>query len=196
MAIAAAAIAAVGLGVGMYKMHQGNQQKKKAKREERRLKANKPEYVIPEEIKRNLRESELRALEGLPTEQKKEYIRNLEKSQQGVLQSQAERKGGLLGIQSATQQANDAFTNLVSMDAAARQANQQVLQQNRLMMAAAKDKQFGFKEGRYQQELQSVQAMYGAGMQNQAGGIDMMASSAMQGGQAFAGGQGGSQNGN
>ena len=191
MAIAAAAVAAVGIGVGMYKMHQGNQQKKKARREEKRLRANEPVYVIPEEIKRNLRESELRALEGLPTEQKKEYVRNLEKSQQGILQSQAERKGGLLGIQSATQQANEAFTNLVSMDAAARQVNQQTLQQNRLMMAAAKDKKFAFKEGRYQQDLESVQAMYGAGMQNQAGGIDMMASSAMQAGQIFAGGQNG-----
>ena len=192
----AAGAATVSLGVGIYKHQQGKKQEKKAKREEKRLKDSRPEYTIPEELKRNLRESELRALEGLPTEQKKEYVRNLEKSQQGILQSQAERKGGLLGIQSATQQANEAFTNLVSMDAAARQVNQQTLQQNRLMMAAAKDKKFAFKEGRYQQDLQSVQEMYGAGMQNQAGGIDMMASSAMQAGQAFAGGQGGSQNGN
>jgi len=187
----AAGAATVSLGVGIYKHQQGKKQEKKAKREEKRLKDSRPEYTIPEELKRNLRESELRALEGLPTEQKKEYVRNLEKSQQGILQSQAERKGGLLGIQSATQQANEAFTNLVSMDAAARQVNQQTLQQNRLMMAAAKDKKFAFKEGRYQQDLESVQAMYGAGMQNQAGGIDMMASSAMQAGQIFAGGQNG-----
>ena len=164
-------------------MYQGNKQKKKGEADMKNLV--KPEYQIPEELKRNLKESELRALEGLPTEQKMEYIKNLERSQQTALQSQAERKGGLLGIQQSAQQATDAFTNLTSIDAQARAENQQQLQMNRNVMAQAKDRQFGFKEDRYQQGLQSAQAMIGAGQQNFMGGLDMIGGAAIQGATAL-----------
>lgn len=171
---------AVSIGVGAYKSYQGNKQKKAGEKALKNL--NKPTYQIPDELRQNLKESELRALEGLPTEQKMEYVKNIERSQQQALQASAERKGGLMGIQQATSQANDMYTNLVSMDAAQRAANEAIVQQNRGVLANAKDREFGVKEDRYQQDLVSGQAMLGAGNQNYMQGLDTIAGSAIQAG--------------
>jgi len=177
--------AALSAGMGAYKAYQGSQQEKEGKAAMKGLSA--PTYQIPKELQENLSESEIKALEGLPTAQKNEYIKNLERSQQAALNASADRKGGLLGVQASAQQATDAFTNLVSMDAQARAQNEQVVQQNRMALAEAKDRQFGVQEGRYQQGLQSAQSMIGAGMQNKMSGYDTIAASAIQAGTAFAG---------
>ena len=178
-----AAVASVGMGA--YKMYKGKQQEKAGEQALKGL--SKPQYQIPDEIKQNLKESELRALEGLPSAQKAEYVKNIQRGQERALQSQADRKGGLLGIQAATQQATDAFTNLTSMDAQARAMNQQQLQQNRMVMAQEKAKQYGEAKDYYQQDLQSAQAMIGAGQQNFMGGLDTIAGSALTAGTAFMG---------
>jgi hypothetical protein len=175
--IGAAAGGLLSAGMGAYKMFKGGKQEEAG----RKAKASliKPQYQIPEEIKQNLKESELRALEGLPAAQKAEYVKNLQRGQERALQAQADRKGGLLGIQAATQQATDAFTNLTSMDAAARAANQQQLQQNRMIMAQEKGKQYAERRGDYQQDLDSANAMIGAGSQNKMTGLDQMAGTAL-----------------
>lgn len=178
--IAGAASAGISAIMGGVQMYQGNKQKKAG--EDALKSLNKPTYQIPDELRQNLKESELRALEGLPTEQKMEYVKNIERSQQQALQASAERKGGLMGIQQATSQANDMYTNLVSMDAAQRAANEAIVQQNRGVLANAKDREFGVKEDRYQQGLASGQAMVGAGKQNYMQGLDTIAGSVIQAG--------------
>lgn len=178
--IAGAASAGISAIMGGVQMYQGNKQKKAGEDALKNL--NKPTYQIPDELRQNLKESELRALEGLPTEQKMEYVKNIERSQQQALQASAERKGGLMGIQQATSQANDMYTNLVSMDAAQRAANEAIVQQNRGVLANAKDREFGVKEDRYQQDLASGQAMVGAGNQNYMQGLDTIAGSVIQAG--------------
>lgn len=178
--IAGAASAGISAIMGGVQMYQGNKQKKVGEDALKNL--NKPTYQIPDELRQNLKESELRALEGLPTEQKMEYVKNIERSQQQALQASAERKGGLMGIQQATSQANDMYTNLVSMDAAQRAANEAIVQQNRGVLANAKDREFGVKEDRYQQDLASGQAMVGAGNQNYMQGLDTIAGSVIQAG--------------
>jgi hypothetical protein len=178
--IAGAASAGISAIMGGVQMYQGNKQKKAGEDALKNL--NKPTYQIPDELRQNLKESELRALEGLPTEQKMEYVKNIERSQQQALQASAERKGGLMGIQQATSQANDMYTNLVSMDAAQRAANEAIVQQNRGVLANAKDREFGVKEDRYQQGLASGQAMVGAGNQNFMQGLDTIAGSVIQAG--------------
>lgn len=174
VAIAAGVGAGISAITGGIQMWQGKKQEKEGKEALKNLV--KPDYVIPEELKQNLQESELRALEGLPTEQKMEYIKNIERNRQNTLKAQADRKGGLLGIQQSAQEATDAFTNLVALDAQARAENEQRVQMNRNALAAAKDKKFGVAEGRYQQGLQSAQDMIGAGKQNFYGGIDTIGS--------------------
>jgi len=190
----AAGSAAVSIGVGIYKSQQGKKQEKEGKNALKNLVA--PNYQIPEELQKNLTESELRALEGLPTAQKNQYIQNVQRQQQETLNAAADRKGGLLGIQESARNATDAYTNLVSMDAEARVRNQQQVQQNRLAIADAKDKQFAYKKGRYQDGLQSAQAMIGAGEQNFAGGLDTIAGSALQAGSMLLANGGGNKVGN
>ena len=183
MSWVAVGVTAVAAGTAGYKMYQANKQKKAGEKALKKLV--KPTYKIPEEIRQNLKESELRALEGLPTEQKMEYVKNIERSQQNALQESADRKGGLLGLQDASRQATDAFTRLTSMDAEARAINQQKVQQNRLILADAKDKEFGYGQANYQQELASAQAMIGAGSQNYMNGLDEMGGAAISAGSAY-----------
>jgi hypothetical protein len=171
--IAASAITAATAG---YKMYQGHKQKKAG--EEAMKGIVKPQYQIPEEVKQNLKESELRALEGLPAAQKAEYVQNIERNQEKALQSSADRKGGLIGLQQASQGATDAFTRLTSMDAEARAENQQNLQQNRMIMAQEKAKQYDEKKDYYQQDLASAQGMIGAGSQNIMSGVDTIGAAA------------------
>lgn len=137
---------------------------------------NRPSYVIPEEIKKNLTESELMAYEGLPAEQKQQFLQNVARSQQGALRSLGTRKAGLAGIPSLLQSQNDAFTNLVSMDAAQRQQNKMLAQQNRQVMASYKDKAFDINQMQpYQEKSAEAQALIGSGIQNIFGGLDQAA---------------------
>lgn len=182
---------ATGVGAGISALSGGVKMFKGKKQEEAGKKARagliKPQYQIPEEIKQNLKESELRALEGLPTAQKAQYVKDIERGQERALQAQADRKGGLMGIQAATQQATDAFTSLTSMDAQARAANQQQLQQNRMIMAQEKGKQYAERRDDYQQDLDSANAMIGAGQQNFMGGLDTIGATALTAGTAMLG---------
>src|SRR3972149_6619012 len=175
----AAGVSLAGLAIQGIKWYQGNKQKKAGEQALKSLV--KPTYQIPEELKQNLKESELRALEGLPTEQKIEYVRNIERNQQQSLWGASQLKSGLMGIQSSTSQATDAYTNLVSIDAAQRAANEAIVQRNRAALADARDREFGVIDGRYQQSLASGQAMIGAGLQNQMQAMDTAGSIAMEG---------------
>jgi hypothetical protein len=79
---------------------------------------------------------------------------------------------------------NDAFTNLVSMDAAARQQNRMLASQARSEMAGYKDKAFKINElDPYQNKLDAAQANIGSGIQNIFSALDMgaMLSSGMGG---------------
>lgn len=187
------ATALISAGMGAYQAYEGGKQKEKGEKALKGLKA--PTYEIPEEVKKNLSMAEQKALEGLPSEMKKEYVQNIDRQTQETLNASAERKGGLLGIQQSAQEATDAFTNLTSMDAAARAENEQKLTIARNQMAVEKQKQFEVKEGRYQGDLASAQAMIGAGSQNIMGGIDQIGGSILQGGAMAISGMGNKQGG-
>lgn len=146
-------------------------------------KLERPDYVIPEEIRKNLTESELMALEGLPAEQKQQYIQNIERSQQGALRSLSSRKAGLAGIPALMQSQSDAFTNLLSMDASQRLQNKMLAQQNRQTLAQYKDKAFDINKMQpYQERSAEAQALIGSGIQNLFGGLDQAATFAFMGG--------------
>lgn len=178
-------VLAIGAGISaassLYGMYQGHQQKKAGEKALKNL--NKPSYEIPKELYDQLSDAEKMDVEGLPAEQKKQFVQNLERSQQSALKASADRKGGLMGLQSSMQQETDAYTNLVSMDAAARKESelrkQQAISQARAGIASAKERQFDIAQGDYQQQLQSAQAMQGAGMQNIMGGIQGLGSTAL-----------------
>lgn len=167
-------------------MYQGNKQKKAG---EAALKnAQKPTYTIPQELLDNLSDAEKMQVEGLPAEQKKEFVQNIERSQQAAMKASADRKGGLLGLQSSMNQEANAYSNLVSMDASARKQSelnkQAAIQGARGDIAGAKNMAYGEQKDFYNQQVESAQANIGAGMQNINQGLQGIGSAAMQVGAA------------
>jgi len=164
-------------GVGMYN---ANKSKKQAERDLQNLKQ--PEYIIPQELKDNLSDAENRTLEGLPSEQKQEFVKNLDRNSVANLKASSERKGGLMGLQAQTSAANDAYTNLVSMDAAAMQRDKQLkkseINNARILMANAKNTSQGLDRANYQAELAGIQGDYQAAGQNQNNAMMSMANTA------------------
>lgn len=173
-------------GVGMY---QANKSKKEAKKALDALKQ--PEYIIPQELKDNLSDAENRTLEGLPAEQKQEFVKNLDRNSVANLKASSDRKGGLMGLQAQTSAANDAYTNLVSMDAAAIQKDKQLkkteVNNARITMANAKDKSQGIDQANYQAELTGIQGDLQAAKQNQNNAMMSMVNTAGNFGGAAAG---------
>lgn len=166
MALPAAVMAipaAVQAGTGIYQAVKGGQMARSMDR---------PEYEIPQEILDNLTDAQIQALRGLPDAQKSLYLDNVARSQQAALEAMSTRKGGLAGLSNVQQQANDAYRNLLSMDAQQRQANERALQAVRSDVAGYRDKAFQQNQMQpYLDMMQAAEAMKGAGLQNIMGGI-------------------------
>ena len=166
-------------GFGIYQMIKGNKMAKENQR---------PTYEIPEEVKQNLTQSQMMALEGMPAEQQKLYVQNTQRGMAGQLRGLSSRKAGLTGVTAAAQQEQDSYQNLLAMDVQARNQNQQQLMQARGDMASFKDRQFDVNKMQpYMMKEMQAQGMMGAGAQNMMGGFSdasSMASNAMIGSEA------------
>lgn len=143
----------------------------------------KPVAEIPQEYLDQLSDVEKRQVMGLRPEQKAEWIKNMQRSQQTALKASADRKGGLLGIQQSANQQTDAATNLIAMDAAAYEQNRM---QKASDLAAARGNIANWKQNQYNQQMQEYQqgldsanAMIGAGKQNQFGAFGDIANTAL-----------------
>lgn len=97
--------------------------KKQAKKDA----ANRPKYEIPPEVTASLNEAERQALQGLPEEQKQQYITNLQRGTAYGLSQIGTRKGGLAGLASLNEEQNQGYYNLLSADANARYEKQKQL---------------------------------------------------------------------
>lgn len=150
-------------GFGIYQYRKGQRQLEGLER---------PEYEIPEEIRQNLTQAQLMALEGLPTEQKQEFVENIQRTMQTGLRGLQERGTGLAGITDLAQQQIDAFRQLFGADVAARQTAQKGLATARGTMAGFKEREFDINEMQpYIQDYLQAQATSGAGVQNIFGGV-------------------------
>jgi len=126
-----------------------------------------PEYEIPPEIAQNMSAAQLQALEGLPAEQKQQYVENIQRGTQQAMGSLTDRGLGVAGAAGIFQQQSDAYRNLLGMDVQARQQAQGNLADARLTMAGYREKQQQINEFQpYQQDYLAAQAQMGAGMQN------------------------------
>ncbi len=122
---------------------------------------------IVDEIKKNMSQAQMQAYQGIPDEQKQEFLQNLARTSNFALGAMEDRKGGLAGLGTLVQNQNDSLMGLASADAAAKQANQQQLMQQRGIMAEYKDKAFDFNKVRpYEAKAAESQALMGAGLQN------------------------------
>jgi len=150
-------------GLGIYQQAKGARMAAQAER---------PEYEIPQEIYENLSQSELMALEGLPAEQKKEFVDNIQRGIQAGMRGLKDRSAGLAGIGGLVQQQMDQYRNMFSQDAAQRINNIATLQNNRNTMATYRDKEFKTNElDPYMNQVAAAEAMKGAGLQNIMGGV-------------------------
>lgn len=166
----AAGVATVGLGLSAYQIHKGNQQKKEA--DKLAAENKRPDYEIPVELQQNLTQAQQMALEGLPAEQKQQYLNNIQRSQNFGLGALSDRRLGLAGLGSIVQSGNDASQNLLSMDAQARRQNQIGLMNARQTFANYKDKRYEQNQlNPYYENAAAIRGLKGAGMQNEWQGL-------------------------
>ena len=166
MSVIAAQAIGTGLnaGLGIYQAYKGNQMAKNAVR---------PEYEIPQEIRDNLTDAEIQAMEGLPAAQKNVLMQNIQRSSQASMDALDDRKSGLAGMAKLQQNELDAYANLAGMNAQAQVSNQQNLQAQRGVMANYEDKSFQYnQDDPYQAQVAAAEAMKGAGIQNVSGAIN------------------------
>lgn len=155
--------AVVQTGTGIYQAYQGNKLANSMQR---------PDYSIPQEVLDNLTDSQIQALRGLPEEQRQQYMDNIMRSAQTSISALGDRKGGLAGMSSVQQQQNDAYKNLLSIDAQKREENERNLQATRNTVAGYRDKEFQTNEMKpFEDTMAAATGMQGAGMQNIMGGV-------------------------
>lgn len=155
-------IAALGLqaGTGLYQMYKGNKLAKEAE-------AMQQDYKTPQVIEDSLTNAQIRALEGMPAEQKAELLQNIENSSQSGIKALKDRKAGISGVELINRTEQDSYLNLASQDASMKlgaEANLQGVQQN---YAGYKDKEYDINVLQpYMAKLGAGKDMKGAGMQN------------------------------
>lgn len=151
-------------GMGAYQWYKGKKKEDSLTR---------PVYEIPAEMKQYLSAAEVSALQGLPEEQRQQYLDNVSRTMTTGLYNLNSRAAGIEGTSGLAAQANDANKNLLVADANARMGNQQRLQNARQGYAEYEDKVFGLnKYDPYMQDLNYARALQGAGQQNFQGGLN------------------------
>lgn len=157
--------AAISATPAIIKGIQGFSQKKQGKNILKNLQ--RPTYEIPEEVKANLTDAQRMVAEGLPEEQKRQFVQNVDRGVTGAMGGMTSRKAGLAGLGDIVQGQNDAFFNLMTADVQAKRENQDKLAAARQAMAGYKDKAFELnKLTPFEDKRMEGQALLGAGMQN------------------------------
>lgn len=167
------AAGALRLGIGAWQWWKGNQLAKHNVR---------PTYNIPDEMKHYLSQAEQSALEGLPAEQKQQYLDNISRNMSAGLYGLNSRNAGIGGIGNVVGQANEGAKNLLVADANQRMMNKQQLQTARQSYANFQDKTFQLNSlNPYYETANKASALQGAGIQNTVAGADAIGQSFQQG---------------
>jgi hypothetical protein len=96
----------------------------KGRRDAKKDAKNRPQYAIDPYAKENLSSAKQQALQGMPEEQKQQYLSNLQRGSAYALDQSKDRKSGLMGVSAINQNQNDAYGNLASSDSQIRMQNQ------------------------------------------------------------------------
>lgn len=145
-----------------------------------------PTYEIPPEIEQNLSMAQRRAMEGLPAEQKKQYVENIQRTMGAGLSGMQERGLGVAGVTALAQQQQQSFNQLFGADVAARRAGEQDLASARGTMAEFKERRQQINEFQpYALDYQEAQSMMGRGREDFFGGIKQMGAAESEGADRF-----------
>ena len=137
--------------------------------------ANRVKYKIPDEVYQNLNQSQQQALQGLPEEQKQQYLSNLQRSSSYALGQAGTRKAGLAGVSAINEQQNVGYGNMLAQDSAARMQNQQQLMGQRANVADYKNMAFSQEKNAQDVYNAKVNANVGALTQNLMGAAGSIA---------------------
>lgn len=149
----------------------------------KRRKTIRPEYAMPEEIRKNVMEAETAATYGLEGESKRLATEGMDRATASALYGAGTRKSGLAGMGAIVQSQSDAAKNLAEIDQIERARKKAIASQARSEMAAYKDKEFELNKMQpYQMAMDESQALIGAGLQNVMGGINTAAMTGIYGG--------------
>ena len=173
----------------------GYYQRKKAAEMEKNLV--RPELNVPDYLQGYMTEAERQSQVGLPEAQRQRYIDQINRNATYSIAGNLDRNVGLQGVSAANAQLNDANANLLTMDAQARMQNQANFQNAQLNYGNFKNdkfsREFAYNQDEpYRNKAAAIRALYGAGMQNGAAGLQTVADS----GATLAGGQGSGMNSN
>ena len=151
--------------VGIGEMAYGAHQKSKAKSLLADLE--RPTYEIPEEILQNVSVAERIALEGLPEQERRNFVENIQRSTQAGGELLQERGLGVAGVAALGQNEADAYKMLLGADVAAKREGQGAAAQARSSLASFREREFQINQFEpYMQSYLEGQALLGAGEQN------------------------------
>jgi len=150
-----------------------------------------PKYEIPQEVLDNLTDAQQRVLQGMPAEQSRMYIENIQRATQQGFGALNERGLGVAGTSALFRNQQDAYRDLLGADYMARKENLGNLATARGTMAQFKDAKFNIDQqvpmAKFQQASNQLAAQQGAANQSQ---MDLFSSLGQLGG-ALGGGYGG-----
>lgn len=125
MAVGAITLGALTAGMGLYEMYQGSQAKKQAERDQQEAIDRLEGTDIRDFNRPAMNQLLMRSRQGLPEESMTYAERGAERAAGAALGSMEDRRMGLAGIGQAQQSLSDTYTQLASMDAQQRLANEQ-----------------------------------------------------------------------
>ena len=159
----------VQLAAGGYNYLQGQRQFNRGQDMESSLV--RPDFEIPQEVLVNLSRAEEMEFRGLPEEEKRLFIENLQRNRSASLRSISDRRGGLQSISNAQSVSDRSSLSLLQMESDRRRQNMMLAMQNRSVLADYKTKQFEHEYNEYTADLDYARAIQGAGMQNMQQGV-------------------------
>lgn len=146
------------------------------KAEELEAQTVRPVYEIPASVQAYLTTAQQMALQGMPEEQRKVYLDQINRNAAYSIAGNVDRNVGLQGVSSANMALNDANANLLAMDSQQRMANINSLQQARLAYGAYEDQAFDYNKNQpYQLNAAAIRALKGAAEQAKFAGAQTVA---------------------
>lgn len=149
----------------------------KGKRDAKKAEKARPQYEIPDEIKQNLSQAQVMALEGMPQQEYDDELRRIKQQTADAKYQISSRKGGLAGVSGMYEREGQSGFNLAKFDAGIRRQNQLGLMQQRGITADYGGMEFQLdKLNPYYEKRAQDQARTGALFQNlmSAGGVAAM----------------------